>query len=318
MKRALTLVVAILLVPGCGHSATVKDPFVGTWLVPKSPDSARLVIARHGSRYLVLLGYADSAQYGRWGWFVRRGDALVLHLRLAKLNEERDRLSLDGAGRLRLSTVNVEPTTGKPLWPAVHVTLSKLSESSVQPTPSSSPSAAFTVATKGFDSPALGISFRYPASWRLSPPDPAALVTAGRAAALCLSPRDAKVKGGVYVTCTMSIRVLNHKSPPPFMDALLSAALGLQKSDYDHIGFVRIDGLRLLSAERDGGGVQPLWATSPWRMRVLASRMATQPPWPSQVEVWLGAPISQWGAAEQTLDAIQASMRFSTPKGQSP
>jgi hypothetical protein len=75
-KTALALLAAALLLAGCGHTATTKDPFVGTWhqLDPTVAASSPLIITKAGGGYLGNLKLAQTSLKMPLG---RRGNELV-------------------------------------------------------------------------------------------------------------------------------------------------------------------------------------------------------------------------------------------------
>jgi hypothetical protein len=74
MKRLLLCGAVALLLAGCGHAATAKDPFVGTWRL-NSGERVRYVISKHDGVYTVAERWP-----GRTTWvtiFARSGDHLI-------------------------------------------------------------------------------------------------------------------------------------------------------------------------------------------------------------------------------------------------
>jgi hypothetical protein len=192
--------------------------------------------------------------------------------------------------------------------------------SSPSPTP---PSVAFTVPTKTFSSPQLGIAFRYPASWRLMSADfGSTFATYGIANLAVHSLRGAQTQGAVELMVE-SGRIYQQKPALPYMSVGPTAARVARKFQkaakqpklpVERFGLVTVGGLRLLSAEHAGGAPAPFWGSGQWRERRLYSRDSTAPQYPTMVEITVTAPKGQWLAAQATLDAILASMRFSTPQ----
>jgi hypothetical protein len=85
MKLVLAILAAVLLLAGCGHASTPKDPFVGTWRLttvqrqPGSSPGLRLVISKPGGTYpphsyRIAMGHDGGADFET---FVRHGNQLV-------------------------------------------------------------------------------------------------------------------------------------------------------------------------------------------------------------------------------------------------
>jgi hypothetical protein len=194
------------------------------------------------------------------------------------------------------------------------------SQQPASPAPSPAPAITgppFKVPTRTFQSTQLGIAFRYPASWRMTPSNYRATFKTGGIASVDVgSPRGARRQGAVHLLVS-SARIYQHKPPRPYMDAPLSMASGFLEAKMKpaDIGFVRIDRLRLVSAVTGESAMLPASSKGAWRVRVLFSRPAEEPPWATAVQIEVGCPQSGWQAEQPLLDAILASMRFSTPTG---
>jgi hypothetical protein len=194
------------------------------------------------------------------------------------------------------------------------------SQHPASPTPSPVPAITgppFTVPTKTFHNTQLGIAFRYPASWQMTPSNYRSTFKTGGIASVDVgSPRGAGRQGAVHLLVS-SARIYQHKPPRPYMDAPLSMASGFleAKAKPTDIGFVRIDRLRLVSAVTSEGAMLPASSKDAWRVQVLFSRPAEEPPWATTVQIEVGCPQSGWQAEQPLLDAILSSMRFSPPTG---
>jgi hypothetical protein len=194
------------------------------------------------------------------------------------------------------------------------------SQHPASPAPSPVPAITgppFTVPTKTFQSAQLGIAFRYPASWHMTPSNYRSTFKTGGIASVDVgSPRGAKRQGAVHLLVS-SARIYQHKPPRPYMDAPLSMASGFLEAKVKptEIGFVRIDGLRLVSAVTSEGAMLSASSKDAWRVQVLFSRPDVEPPWATAVQIEVGCRQSRWQAEQPLLGAILASMRFSTPTG---
>lgn len=195
------------------------------------------------------------------------------------------------------------------------------SHTSASPTPSSaSTGAPFTVPTKFFRSPQLGIAFSYPASWRLQS-DSSAFATYGFAALSVHSLKGAELEGALELTI-QSERIHEKKPPLPYLSVGPSAVRDARKAEKAAMKgpraafrFETVGGLRLLSQDGNVVAPAPVWGSGQWRERYLDSRDATLPPFPTAVRIVVFAPKAQWEHAQAPLNAILASMRFSTPAG---
>jgi hypothetical protein len=178
--------------------------------------------------------------------------------------------------------------------------------------------AGFTMPTKLFSSPELGISLHYPATWMET--TVGSFKTQGIAALTFRSPRVRATRARVAVMVS-SGRVLSGKSPLPYIDAGAND-LRLARQDQVgsrerilHAGFMQLDGLRLTEVEYVDTVPTPL---SKVRSRTIELRsgsgMFGAGPDGSQVKIGLVAPLRDWHTEKATLLAILESMRFSTPQ----
>jgi hypothetical protein len=209
VKLVLAILAAAMLLVGCGHA----DPFVGTWK-PGGFGETAVVAHATGNRYLLTQMHSTQADHAVT--MVRRGDTLrgsfrqftsgewqtstltVTHLPDGHLTLKMDVLALDGSGTVPVATF----------------VMSKVSTGSAAPTPSPEPTPFQGVGTKAFSSVALGISFRYPTSWRLTMNHTAA--DNGRVA---VSP-PGQTTSSAHLVVTVVFRRPSKAAPPfPFTDA---------------------------------------------------------------------------------------------------
>ncbi len=192
---------------------------------------------------------------------------------------------------------------------------STASPHSASPSPTAS-GAGFTVPTKTFNSPAMGVVFRYPASWHLNKRP----IWGRNGSSLLKQPNVGSVwlqgTSGSLVVDVLLWRPHDGGQPFPFGDAGshdLVQARSSQDTKVLHSGLVRVGGLRLASVE-----VVAPWGTGP-RLHSLAlssaSAIDVQTIHLSQLMLGVGSPPKHWTAERQTLTAILASMRFTTPQG---
>jgi hypothetical protein len=178
--------------------------------------------------------------------------------------------------------------------------------------------------TKTFTSAQLGLSFRYPATWRLDDSPDAATTFAqqGEGDFIVHSPKGAVQQAGVQVMIN-STRVFANAPAQPYGSVAATAVRDLQKFNKQikhrpvKASIVTVDGLQLLSMGM-GTGATPYWGRGRWRERDMFSRDGTSLPWSTMLRIGLFTPASQWQAEQPLLNAILASMRFSTPKGSWP
>ena len=175
--------------------------------------------------------------------------------------------------------------------------------------PSSSPSPAFTVPTKSFSSAALGVSFRYPASWRAATPG---VVKDGSGTVTFRGP------SGEVSAWVVFLPPAKHAAPLSFGDAD-SADLSEQRSSTDdkilQSGLVTVDRLRLVEIDSIGEA-EP--GQVPWICDQLSSAgMGGNPDTlhASLLGLDVACPSSQWPAQRTTLLDVLTSMRFTRPKG---
>jgi hypothetical protein len=171
--------------------------------------------------------------------------------------------------------------------------------------------------TKMFKSTQIGIALRYPATWHMLPSNYRSSFKTGGIASLDFSSARGAAREGAVHLLISSARIYQHKPPGPYMNAPFSMASGFldAKVKPTNIGFVRIDGLRLVSAMSSDGAMEPASSSDRWRVQFLASGASTAPPYPTDVQIEVGSPQSQWPVERSLLDSILASLRFSTPTG---
>ena len=186
---------------------------------------------------------------------------------------------------------------------------------SASPSPGAS-AAGFTVPTRLFSSPELGISLRYPATWRQN--TLGSLKTLGTEALVFKSPTTRAPQAVVEVMVT-SGRVLLGKPPLPFTDAKaidLRLATIPPEERVLRAGFTELDGLRLTEIESDDTVLTPankgLWHTIELQS---GSGPLSVGPSGSRVDIGLQAPVQDWRAEKATLLAVLATTRFTRPKG---
>lgn len=222
--------------------------------------------------------------------------------------------------------LSVRATMGGPLrvvWPALAIALVSLAGcgTSTTPnapsstTPSSSPqpsvsSSAPLGQAKQFSSPELGVSFRYPSDWQLTPPAP--FDAQGNASVSAMDPDHS---GGLTLLVS-SPATAGGKSPGPFSNAT-RADLDMAVQSFAPEAKILdstlayLDDLRLAQVEYISG---PSAVGNEPRSHAIyfASGFAAAG---SQVTFAVDAVRSAWKKQEPTLRAILDSMRFSQPKG---
>ena len=170
-------------------------------------------------------------------------------------------------------------------------------------------SAPFAGVTKAFHSPALGVSFRYPASWRQSQR---------------VMRKGDQLSAGVWHVALVSVNVVPSKTAdgptaaftaatPADLDALRTygAAVPGATTKVLHSALVVIDGLRLAEIEYRDVRVQAGQATR-HGLLLMSGGNGTGA---SLLTLSETAPASAWPRSRDTLKAILASMRFATPVG---
>jgi hypothetical protein len=178
-----------------------------------------------------------------------------------------------------------------------------------------SPSPAPVVTSSGsagettqFSSPELGVSFRYPSSWRLTPATP--FDAEGKAGVSVVSPDRAAL-----TLMVSSPEAASGSSPGPFRDAtkadLDMAVAFMVEAKVLASELAYLDGLRLAQVEYISG---PSALGNEPRSHAIyaASGFAADG---SQVSFGMDAPRSERKMQEPVLRAILDSMRFSQPQG---
>jgi hypothetical protein len=192
------------------------------------------------------------------------------------------------------------------------------STASPSASPSPTPSrVAFTVPTKTFSSPAMGVAFRYPASWRWKDiGDPA---TSGNFFVVFSDP--ALRAGQPLLLLHVSVRLpalAAQQSITPFKDAgpgdLQQARVSTLGAHVLRGGFVRLDGLRLAEVEYRANGRSLLTRPRAHRLALVSGKPIV-PPGVSTVEINVGGPPVVWQRERSAFAAILASLRFTTPEG---
>jgi hypothetical protein len=289
----------VLLLVGCGHA---PDPFVGTWKLGGGPGS--LVVSHvAGSRYRLTQMHGANAT-----------DVVTMILRgatlrgsLSQFNDTWQTLTLtfarlsDGRMRLTVSEPSANITDGTFI-------LSKVSDSSRAPTPSTEPTPFQGVATKVFASAALGVSFRYPTSWRVKMDS---LSAGGR---VSLSPPGQTASGARFVVSVVFRRPSAAAAPFPFSDgsrsqlARSSAALSAAGSTLSGAELDAIGGLRLTHVDysRESGIIR-------WFGFAVASEKARASA--SSLIIEAAAPESLWISQNSLFYSILFTMRFTRPQG---
>ena len=170
--------------------------------------------------------------------------------------------------------------------------------------------------TKLFRSPAIGVSFRYPASWSRAGTDQSG--ASGQAVVMFAA------KSLPLPVLTISVEspaVLVGKKPGPFRDAekaeLQQALKDGETGPQSRVlasGFVRIDGLRLSGVESVDHSVSAAGKQDDHRVE-LASSMSISPTLTtSTYDAVIVVPQQAWDSERDTILAVLASMRFSTPR----
>ena len=126
MRRSVTLVAIVLLLlslAGCGSASDDKDPFVGTW--NGAPDYTDYwVISKTGDTYSVT-GFITTFAHAE-----RQGDKLTFWTE----PEEK----LQGEPRIKMTVTSTGPDKlmlTDAYGPGLHISLHKVSDSTVTPTP---------------------------------------------------------------------------------------------------------------------------------------------------------------------------------------
>ena len=168
--------------------------------------------------------------------------------------------------------------------------------------------AAFTVPTKSFSSAVLGVSFRYPTSWRRG------VTVQDDHGGVSTSSLTAEADADVSF-----VRLARHESPLPFRDAG-NADLSRLRLDEGgekvlRTGLVRIDGLCLAEIEYIDDSSSPADAWH-WITAVSAGEHQNHGAIrESVVNISVGCQASEWSIQRDTLNAILASALFARPKG---
>jgi hypothetical protein len=189
-----------------------------------------------------------------------------------------------------------------------------MTTSAPTPPPSARPSPGFTVPTRLFASAVLGISFRYPAAWRLW--------THGVVLRRAEGQEDGTVAfhastGEVGVVVDL-IRPTRHAAPYAFGAADSSDLASRRSSTGDSIvssSLVTLDGLRLAEIEQVGKRAP---GVASWHFLELSSAgmggdLATLDH--SLLLLYVACPANLWKAQRATLLAVLSSVRISKPKG---
>jgi hypothetical protein len=172
--------------------------------------------------------------------------------------------------------------------------------------------SGFTVPTKTFSSAALGVSFRYPASWR------AVLVQRQTLNRATLVTRELRGTSGHVDVLVWLIGGLRGKTPLDYRDATardLAVVRGDTTDEPKQIGYqlAYFGGLCFAEAEllseRDGGLNRVVALCSAGYGLSFGALHE------SVLSIEVGCPARQWPAQRATLMAILASMRFARPQG---
>ena len=139
LKLALTILVAVLLLAGCGHA---KDPFVGTWRA-QTKDGPSFVISKQELGYLVTADRGGDLSFEGVGVLDGHGDTLTVSLAISTGSPsqiEMIRLTASPHTRLQAIDKGVAGQKGPgPLFFGLlrpRATLVRVSNSTTAPTPS--------------------------------------------------------------------------------------------------------------------------------------------------------------------------------------
>jgi len=183
------------------------------------------------------------------------------------------------------------------------------STTSESPAPSSPVLTPFPVPAKRFSSAELGVSFLYPASWKLS------LKISSEAAHMASVDVRSPVPSPGFLGVTVISRPLaKGTAPQPFSAAtrsdlrhnlpLFTGGCTILRSE-----LVRLDGLRLAKVEILGGS-----GGGDGRNTHGIYLISAMVPQASQLVIHFHAKRSAWNSVQGTLHAILDSMRFSPPQ----
>ena len=295
-------VVGVLLLAGCGHAT---DPFVGTW--KSGPGGTAVVAHLTGDRYRLTQLYRVPA-IDTVTMMIRHGDTLSGSLRqFNQTTWETWKLILAHLPDGRLALTRTFPGADSP--DAIFV-MSRVSNSTAAPTPSTEPTPFQGVETKVFTSAALGVSFRYPTSWRVTTDSVSA--DGGRVA---LSPPGQTTSGAHFVVTVVFRRSSKAAPPSPFADAdrsqnaRSSAALSASGRIPIQPKLVAIGGLHLTRIAYFTTG----FGAARWRGFAASSGRGGGRA--TSLSIDAASPESLWGYESGLCYAILATMRFTGPQG---
>jgi len=173
-----------------------------------------------------------------------------------------------------------------------------------------SPAPTFTMPTRTFSSAALGVSFRYPATWPAVAPG--VVMKDGSGTVTFRGPSGEVGAWVVFLPPAKDAR------PLPFGDADSSDLSTQRSSTGDKIiqsGLVTIDGLRLAEIESLVSGTRgvPAWYFLQFSSAGMGGDLNALHT--SLLGLDVACPASQWPTQRVSLMAVFASMRFTRAKG---